>query len=29
MIPGTNTVFTPPYSYALDTVLDVPSIVTN
>jgi pectate lyase len=29
MVPGTNTVFTPPYSYGLNAALDVPSIVTN
>jgi pectate lyase len=27
--PGTNTVFTPPYSYALEDVANIPSIVTN
>ena len=26
---GTNTVFKPPYSYALDDVADIPNIVTN
>ena len=29
MIPGTDTVFTPSYSYTLDNALDVPDIVTN
>jgi pectate lyase len=29
MIPGTDTVFTPPYSYTLDTASSVPNIVTN
>ncbi|HVM59824.1 MAG TPA: immunoglobulin domain-containing protein [Verrucomicrobiae bacterium] len=29
MIPGTDTVFTPPYSYTLDNASDVPNIVTN
>ena len=29
MVPGTNAVFTPPYSYPLETALDVPGIVTN
>ncbi|MDW8308060.1 MAG: immunoglobulin domain-containing protein [Verrucomicrobiales bacterium] len=29
MIPGTNVVFTPPYSYTLDPVANVPALVTN
>ena len=29
MVPGTDTVFTPPYSYTLDNASDVPNIVTN
>ena len=29
MVPGTNTVFTPPYSYGLQPALDVPAVVTN
>jgi pectate lyase len=29
LIPGTDTVFTPPYSYTLDNASDVPSIVTE
>ncbi|HTS16353.1 MAG TPA: immunoglobulin domain-containing protein [Verrucomicrobiae bacterium] len=29
MIPGTDPVFTPPYSYTLDNAADVPNIVTN
>jgi pectate lyase len=29
IVPGTNTVFTPPYSYPLEAVLDVPSLLTN
>lgn len=27
--PGTDSVFTPPYAYALDTTFDVPNLVTN
>jgi hypothetical protein len=29
MIPGTDTVFTPPYSYTLDAAAQVPNLVTN
>jgi pectate lyase len=29
IVPATNTVFTPPYSYPVDSALDVPGIVTN
>jgi pectate lyase len=29
MVPGTDTVFTPPYGYGLDSALAVPDIVTN
>ena len=29
MVPGTDTVFTPPYSYTLDNVSAIPNIVTN
>lgn len=29
MIPGTDTVFTPPYSYTLDPASEVPNLVTN
>ncbi len=29
MVPGTNVVFTPPYSYPLESAADIPNIVTN
>jgi pectate lyase len=29
MIPGTDSVFTPPYSYTLRAVVEVPNVVTN
>jgi len=29
MVPGTDTVFTPSYSYPLDSALQVPNLVTH
>jgi pectate lyase len=29
MVPGTNTVFTPPYSYPLEPIADVPTIIID
>ena len=29
MVPGTDTVFTPSYSYTLDPASQVPNLVTN